>query len=137
MFRASSVLSDDGADSGADGDDDMANDDDVNDDAASIDLGGDEFDYFRKRAAGFDRRAQLNGFLSPVHQVLQSNDPVALMPALTLTACLDPFDSFCELDGGDEDDAHMGLGQCQQDVHVNVGHPCAATRTGDIAIQGL
>lgn len=128
VFRGSSVISDIQEDGRTEYTDGCASDDER---SVCVGVGGDEFDdAFHKRAIAFERRAQLDGFLSPTHRVLQSNDPVTMMPALALTTSLDPFESLRSLDG-DDDSEDEGV-----DVNVNVGyvgHPCVPPRAASAA----
>lgn len=93
------------------------------DDEDSVDVDGDEFDCFRKRTTAFERRAQLDAYLSPTHRVLQSSDPVTVMPALTLATDYDPFSSGRTLEYNTD--------------HVEVDiDPAAPTNVCDIALHG-
>lgn len=134
VFRGLMLERESGADS-----DSIDDGDDASDTEADLVLRTEEHDdrvlLFSQRVIAFERRAQLNGFLSPVHQVLQSNDPVTAMPMLTLTPNFDPFESLCETDDDNESESE----------HIDVGHPCVPTptrrapptSTGDIDIQCL
>ena len=82
------------------------------------------------RSTAFERRSQLDGYLSPVHQVLQSNDPVTLMPALTLATDINPFTSPRRHFDFNFDN-HVGI-----QVDVCVDHPCVPSPTRPVADFG-